>query len=71
MKNFSLQENTMISCMWQIAHVNLLACVPARAHAIAVSQETVWSGNEIWPVYAILQNKIFYQKLLWKIRPGN
>ena len=28
------------------------------------------SGNEIWPVYAILQN-IFYQKILRKMWPGN
>ena len=45
MKNFSLQEiynnnktkkeNTMILCMQYIAHVNLLACVPVRARAIA------------------------------------
>ena len=28
------------------------------------------SGNEIWPVYVILQNKIFYQKIIWKIVPG-
>ena len=25
------------------------------------------SGNEIWPVYAILQNIFFYQKILRKI----
>ena len=29
------------------------------------------SGNEIWPVYAILQNNFFYQKILRKMWPGN
>ena len=24
------------------------------------------SGNEIWPVYAVLQNNFFYQKILEK-----
>ena len=27
------------------------------------------SGNENWPVYATLQNKIFYYKILWKMCP--
>ena len=35
MKNFSLGENTIISHVRQIAHVNLLVCVPLRARAIA------------------------------------
>ena len=45
MKNFFLwelyknsktkSENIMILRMRQITHVNLLVCVPARAHAIA------------------------------------
>ena len=26
-----------------------------------------WSGNEIRPVYVILQKKHFYQKSIWKI----
>ena len=34
-KNFSLWENTMISRVRLIAHVNLLACVPTHAGAIA------------------------------------
>ena len=29
------------------------------------------SGNEIWSVHAILQNKLFYQKTLSKLWPGN
>ena len=29
------------------------------------------SGNEIWPVYEILQNNFFYQKILQKMWPGN
>ena len=29
------------------------------------------SGNEIWPIYKILQKKIFYQKILWKMWPKN
>ena len=29
------------------------------------------SGNEIWPVYAVLQNNFFYQKALQKMWPGN
>ena len=29
------------------------------------------SGNEIWPVYVTLQNKFFYQKILWKMWSGN
>ena len=29
------------------------------------------SGNEIWPVYAILLNNFFYQKIIWKMWPGN
>ena len=29
------------------------------------------SGNEIWPVYAILQNNFFYPKILQKMLPGN
>ena len=29
------------------------------------------SGNEIWPVYAILQNNFFYQKIIQKMWPGN
>ena len=28
------------------------------------------SGNEIWPVYTVLQN-FFYQKILRKMWPGN
>ena len=32
------------------------------------------SGNEIWPVYAILQNtffiKILYKNVAWKLVPG-
>ena len=27
-------------------------------------------GNEIWAVYAILQNNFFYLKILQKIWPG-
>ena len=27
--------------------------------------------NEIWPVYVMLWNKIFYQKMIWKMLPGN
>ena len=26
-------------------------------------------GDEIWPVYATLQKKIFYQNILWKMWP--
>ena len=33
----------MILCLWQIAHENLLACVPAYAHAI-----TCVSGKVIY-----------------------
>ena len=29
------------------------------------------SGNKIWPVYAVLQNNIFYQKILRKMWQGN
>ena len=29
------------------------------------------SGNEIWSVYAILQNNLFYLKILQKMWPGN
>ena len=29
------------------------------------------SGNEIWPVYVILQIKIFYQTILLKKWPEN
>ena len=29
------------------------------------------SGNEISPVYAILQDNFFYQKIIRKIWPGN
>ena len=29
------------------------------------------SDNEIWPVYAILQNNFFYQKIPQKMWPGN
>ena len=29
------------------------------------------SGNEIWPVYVILQKKKFYQKIVRKMWPGN
>ena len=29
------------------------------------------SGNESWPVYAILQNNFFYQENLRKMWPGN
>ena len=29
------------------------------------------SGNEIWPLYAILQNDFFNQKIIQKIWPGN
>ena len=29
------------------------------------------SGNETWPVYAILQHNFFYQKILQKMWPGN
>ena len=29
------------------------------------------SGNEIWQVYAILQNNFFYQKILEKMWTGN
>ena len=29
------------------------------------------SGNKIWPVYVMLQKKTFYQKIMWKIWPGN
>ena len=28
------------------------------------------SGNEIWPVYAILQNDFFNQKVIRKTWPG-
>ena len=35
MKNFSLRENTMISRVQQIAHINLLLCVPVPARATA------------------------------------
>ena len=48
MKNFSLRENTMISQVRQIAHVNLLACVPARARAIVRV-----SGNSMGAIYLI------------------
>ena len=27
--------------------------------------------NAIWPVYVILQNKVFYQKTILKMWPGN
>ena len=26
------------------------------------------SGNEIWPIHVTLQNKTFYQKIIWKIQ---
>ena len=29
------------------------------------------SGNEIWSVYAILQNNFFYRKILQKMWPEN
>ena len=29
------------------------------------------SGNEVWPVYAIVQSNFFYQKIIWKMWPGN
>ena len=29
------------------------------------------SGNEIWPVYVTLENKIFCQKILLKLWSGN
>ena len=29
------------------------------------------SGNEIWPVYTVLQNDFFYQKIPQKMWPGN
>ena len=29
------------------------------------------SVNEIWPVYAILLDNFFYQKIIWKMWPGN
>ena len=29
------------------------------------------SGNKIWPVYAILENDFFCQKILQKMWPGN
>ena len=29
------------------------------------------SGNEVWPVYAIIQSNFFYQKILQKMWPGN
>ena len=29
------------------------------------------SGNKIWPVYAVLQDNFFYQKILQKMWPGN
>ena len=29
------------------------------------------SDYEIWPVYAVLQNNFFYQKIPRKIWPGN
>ena len=28
-------------------------------------------ANEIWPVYKTLQDNFFYQKVLWKMWPGN
>ena len=40
-----------------------------------ITWEVIQSGNEIWPVYVILQNEIFYQKnyvknVAWKLVPG-
>ena len=29
------------------------------------------SGNEIWSIYAILQNNLFYVKILQNMWPGN
>ena len=28
-------------------------------------------GNEIWPVYAVLQNNFYHQKTLRKMWPGD
>ena len=44
-------------------------------HETHFTEQVTWevkqSGNEIWPVYAILQNKNFYQKNLGQIQPRN
>ena len=43
-KNFSLQENTMISRIRYIAHVNLLACVSVHAIAHVSGNSMVWAS---------------------------
>ena len=35
------------------------------------TEESKQSGNEIWPVYVMLQKKIIYQEIIQKMRPGN
>ena len=59
MKNLSLRKNTMISRVRLIAHVHLLACVPARARAIArVSGNSIpTSEYEIQNIISSLNSK--------------
>ena len=33
--------------------------------------ESKQPGNEIWPVYVILKDNLFYHKIIWKRWPGN
>ena len=42
-EKFLISENTMISCVQEIAHINLLGCVPAHARVIVHV-----SGNSMW-----------------------
>ena len=40
-------------------------------HKTLNNLESKQSGNEIWPVYVILQKKKNYRKILRKMWPGN
>ena len=42
-----------------------------RKHLTESLRTLIQPGNEIWPTYAILQKKDFYQKIIQKIWPRN
>ena len=50
-EKFLISENTMISCVREIAHINLLGCVPAHARVIVRV-----SGNSMWIFRVIYKN---------------
>ena len=42
-----------------------------EVHPTESVRTLIQPGNEIWPTYAILQKKDFYQKIIQKIWPRN